>query len=105
MSHLVLGFNKEKTHFEVIENADVAKAWLVMGNEEGINRVCQKIPDGTIATMFQLNNKTRIELVSTGGDKIVRTSGRIEAKHVMKKLKEMGIKTYNVKKGGLKVEI
>lgn len=105
MSHLVLGFNNKKTHFEVIESAEIAKSWLIMGNEEGINRVCHNIPKGTVATMFQRNNKTKIELVSPKGDTITRTSGRIEAKHVMKKLKEMGVKTYNVKKGGLKVEI
>jgi acylphosphatase len=106
MNHTVLGFNKQKTHFEVIESEDIATAWLVMGNEQGINTVCHNIPNGTVATMFQgKDKKTVIELVSPNGDTITRTSGRVDAKRVMKQLKDMGIATYNIKKGGSKVKI
>ena len=48
--------------------------------------------------------KTKITLSSPSGDKITRESGRVDAKQTLSMLKSMGVRVFNVKKGGLKVE-
>ena len=103
MTETVIGFNSSKNHFDVIDSAEIATAMLVMGNEDGINRVCKNLPSGTIAEMTQ-GKKTKITLTSPSGDKITRESGRVDAKQTLAKLKNMGVRVFNVKKGGLKVE-
>ena len=99
----VIGFNNSRTHFDVIESEEIAVAMLAIGNEQGIDRVCRKLPAGTVAVMTQ-SSKTTITLIAPNGDKITRSSGRIDAKRTMEKLKELGVKTFNIKKGGAKVE-
>ena len=102
MTETVIGFNSSKTHFDVI-GKEIATAMLVRGNAEGINRVCENLPYGTIAEMTQ-GKKTKITLSSPSGDKITRESGRVDAKQTLSMLKSMGVRVFNVKKGGLKVE-
>ena len=99
----LLGFNSSRTHFDVIESEEIAVAMLTMGNEQDIDRVCRKLPSGTVAVMPQ-SSETTIALIAPNGDKITRSSGRIDAKRTLQKLKELGVKTFNVKKGGAKIE-
>ena len=103
-TYLTIGYNSNRTHFDVIDSEDIAVAMLVRGTlHPRIERVIIDLPAGTIAEMTQAR-QTKITLIAPNGETLTRESGRVDAKHTLAKLRSMGVKTYNVKKGGDTVE-
>ena len=99
----VIIYRSDRAGFD-LASEDVAKAMIGCGNAENYDRAC-RWPKNVVANMKQGRGETVLELVFPNGDTLVRQSGRVDAKRVARELVTLGVKVFNVKKGGQVVEL